>query len=426
VAQRPERVVIPIDRARQLALRSQRFPLRPRRTRPRSPEILRLIEHLGYLQLDPTNVVARSHLLVLWSRLGRFETRLVDQLLERDHRLFEYWAHAAAIVPASDYPLHHHLMRQFLATRGSWGKRAQRWLEQNEGLRQEVLDRLRADGPLGLEAFENRVHATWSSREIEGGRYIDEMLSIPWLQGEVAVSARRSGRRVWDLAERQYAGMKGSGPLDPAVGARHAVQRAMGALGIATAGMIANYNVASHFREVPAAIRELVGEGWLMPVRLQASTAAISGRWFARSEDVAALEKTHSTPVWTRSTLRSPFDSLIAHRGRTEALFGLRYRIEIYTPRARRVHGYFALPILVGDQLVGTLEPVLDRTTRTLKILQAHRTPSPTGPEGSGVAVDRAVHDLARFVGARRVEYGRQMPREWRPALRTGPVDSVE
>jgi uncharacterized protein YcaQ len=422
VVRRAERVVVSVDRARRLALESQGFPHHRRRTRPRAPEILRLIERLGYLQLDPTNVVARSHYLVLWSRFGAFDTRIVDRMLERDRRLFEYWAHAAAIVPASDYAYHHHFMQQGLATLGPWGKRAQRWLDQNQGLRQEILARIRADGPLGLDAFEGRVRTSWTSNNIEGGRYIDEMLSILWLQGEVAVARRKSGHRVWELADRHYSGMRSSGPIDPATGARHAVERAMGALGIATSGMIAKYSFAGHFRDVPAAIRELVDAGGLVPVQIESAGTRLSGHWFSRSEDIPALLATHRPSEWDRSTLLSPFDSLIAHRARTEALFGLRYRIEIYTPREKRIHGYFALPILVGDQIVGTLEPSLDRTTGTLRILQGHSTPAVPVEAGTGGSINQAVHELAAFVGARRVAYGNRLPKDWRASLRGGPV----
>jgi uncharacterized protein YcaQ len=120
--------------------------------------------------------------------------------------------------------------------------------------------------------------------------------------------------------------------------------------------------------------------------------------------------------------LLSPFDNLIADRSRTEALFGLRYRLEIYTPRTKRVHGYFAMPVLAGDRLIGTVEPILDRDRNVFAIHQGHVTSAVDEAPGTADGVDRAVRELAGFLGAERVRYGRRFPAGWRGHLRSGPL----
>jgi len=416
-------VEVPLERARQLALECQGFPREAPRSRPRKSDIVRLVEKIGYLQLDPTNIVVRSHLLVLWSRLGKFDFQLVDQLLEKDKRLFEYWTHAAAIVPASDFSFHRHRMRHYLVPRRGWGPEVWKWARQNSGLRDEILGRLQRDGPLGVGAFDDREHTGWTKVTGTAGRNIGEMLLVLWMQGEVAVARRKSGRRVWDLAERHYAAMLPDHEVEPREGARRAVERAMGALGIATPPMISQYGFAGHFGEVSKAIRDFVEEGRLVPIDLAGAPRPLSETWYARSEDLAELLGTRRGGDWNRATLLSPFDNLIAHRGRAEAVFGLRYRIEIYTPRSKRVFGYFALPVLDGDRFIGTVETELDRRRRRLAIHQGHPLSTGTENDRDGKAVDRAVRALATFVGAGEVVYGTRFPKGWARDLRTGPAD---
>ena len=419
-------VEIPVERARQLALECQGFRREARRTRPRKADIVRLVEKIGYLQLDPTNIVLRSHLLVLWSRMGEFDVGLVDQLLEKDKRLFEYWTHAAAIVPSADFAFHRHFMRNYSFPENGWGRRVRQWARQNSSLRHEILERLQKDGPLGLEAFEDREHTSWTSVGGPTGRNISQMLFILWLKGKVAVTRRTSGRRVWDLAERHYSTMLPVQEVDPREGARRAVERAMGALGVATARLISQYGFAGHFGGVPKAIDDLVGDGRLAPVGLVGAPRRRSQTWYVRRDDLADLLGGEKRGNWNRSTLLSPFDNLIAHRGRAEALFGLRYRIEIYTPRSKRVLGYFALPVLAGDRIIGTVETELDRRRMKLAVHQGHPLSVGRSNDLEGKAVDRAVRGLAAFVGAREVVYGPRFPEAWARHLRNGPIDRTD
>src|SRR4029450_7439354 len=164
--------------------------------------ILDLIQDLGCLQLDPISAVARSHLLVLWSRLGPHDRGLVDQLLWTDRSLFEYWAHRASIVLTEDYQIHNLMMRRYPTRRWAHGRRTSEWLEQNEPLRLHVLGRLRRSGPPRMGAIEDLPEKPWRSGGWTTGRNVDRMIDVLWTQGKVMVSRREGMVKWWDLAER--------------------------------------------------------------------------------------------------------------------------------------------------------------------------------------------------------------------------------
>ena len=159
----------------------------------------RVLRGLRVLQLDPVNVVARSHLLVLWSRLGAFDRADLDTLLWRERWLFEYWAHAASIVLTEDYPIHRAMMRRYgVSVENS---RLRDWVAANEDFRRYVLERLRDAGPLPGGAIEDRAAVSWTSTGWTNGRNVERMLDTLWKQGVVTVAGRDGLRRLWGLAE---------------------------------------------------------------------------------------------------------------------------------------------------------------------------------------------------------------------------------
>lgn len=175
--------------ARRLAIACQRL------SGPRPPadaaDILEVVRDLGCLQLDPTSAVARSHLLVLWSRLGRYDPALLDALLWRERALFEYWAHAASIVPTEDYPIHHLMIRRYARGEGAWPRRVRAWMEQNGALRDAILAALAARGPLLSRALPDVAAVPWASTGWTASRNVERMLAFLWAQGEVLVAGRR-------------------------------------------------------------------------------------------------------------------------------------------------------------------------------------------------------------------------------------------
>jgi uncharacterized protein YcaQ len=327
---------VTLEEARRIAVRAQLLDGSAR-------GILDSVRRLGFLQLDPIATVATPQHLVLWSRLGPFETAELDRLLWVERRLFEW---NAFIWPIEALPLIRARMRRSRrAATYSWERRSREFLRQNQSFRRYVLRQLERRGPLLARELEDRSVQGRREHRWYGNRHVGVMLEILHARGEVAVVGRRSGQRVWDLAERWY-------PETDVVPLREAER------------LLAE----QRFRA--------------LGVRLE------KGEWHAHP-DVS------DAPIPDRVALLSPFDRLVHDRDRTEALFGFRYRLEMYVAPAKREFGYYVLPILVGDRLVGRVEPRFDRTTRTLQVL---------GAWGDTSRLDEALASLAVFLGAHHVQ----------------------
>jgi uncharacterized protein YcaQ len=333
---------VSLEQARRIAVRAQLLDGSAR-------GVLETVRRLGFLQLDPIATVARPQHLVLWSRLGPFDTGELDRLLWVERKLVEW---NAFIWPIEALPLIRARMRgSRRAAASGWERRAHDFLRQNAGFRRYLLGELERRGPLLARELEDRSSRRQDHRWF-GSRQVALMLGILHLRGEVAVVGRRSGQRLWELAERWY-------PETEVVPRREAERRL----------------AEQKFRA--------------LGVRLE------NGEWRAHP-DVS------DAPIGDRVTLLSPFDRLIHDRARAEALFDFRYRLEMYVPPAKREYGYYVLPVLVGDRLVGRAEPRFDRKTRTLEVL---------GAWGDTSRLDEALASLAAFLGARRVTRSRARAR---------------
>ncbi|HLM36376.1 MAG TPA: crosslink repair DNA glycosylase YcaQ family protein [Gaiellaceae bacterium] len=318
------------EQARRIAVRAQALD-------GSANGVLDTIRRLGSLQLDPIATVAMPQHLVLFSRLGSYDTAELDRLLWVDRKLFEW---NAFVYPIESLPLLRALMRRSRrAATHSWDRRRKEFLRQNVRFRRYVLRELERRGPLLSRELEDRAAERRGEHRWFGRRQVAQMLEALHRIGEVAVVGRRGGQRLWDLAERWY-------PETDLVSPRDA-ERALN---------------EQRFRA--------------LGVRLE------KGEWHAHP-DVS------DEPVPDRATVLSPFDRLIHDRDRTEALFGFRYRLEMYVPAAKREYGYYVLPLLAGDRLVGRVEPRIDRKTRELEVL---------GAWGDTSRLDEALTPLAAFL----------------------------
>jgi hypothetical protein len=379
--------------------------------------ILDVVRDLGCLQLDPIRVVERSHLLVLWSRLGGFDLAELDALLWEERQLFEYWAHRASIVLTEDYPVHHLLMRRYPTERYAYSRRVKVWLRENEALRRYVIRRIREAGPLRLRDFEDRSRTGWSSSGWTTGRNVERMLDVLWTQGKIVVAGRDGIQKVWDLADRWFPEWTPKDRLSEREIVRQAAQRSLRALGVARHRDIEWHFTAGRYPGLALALGDLERKRVIERVRVVEDGIEWPGPWFVHSEDMPLLDRLEDGAWEPRTTLLSPFDNLIIERARTEQLFGFDFRMEIYVPKAKRQYGYYVLPILHGDRMVGRVDPAMDRRRGVLVVHAVHAEPDgPTTPK-AGRAVAAAIEDLARFLGARDVEYPGVVPEGWRKAL---------
>jgi uncharacterized protein len=235
--------------------------------------IMDVIGRLGCLQLDPINIVARSHLLVLWSRLGPYDQGLLDTLLWQERRLFEYWAHAASIVLTQDYPIHQMRMRSYGKGSYAWSQQVSAWMQQNETLRLSILSALQQRGPLRSRDFEDSVQVAWRSSGWTDGRTVGRMLDFLWAQGHILVARRMGAQKWWDLAERCLPPIWISQePLAEHEVVRAAAQRALRSLGVATARDITEHFTRNRYPGLSEVLGELEAKERILRVRVQEPT----------------------------------------------------------------------------------------------------------------------------------------------------------
>ena len=432
------RVELSGDEARALVLHAQGLvpgvlPLRPAQA-PRAGLARRVgavdatLRRLGAVQLDTVSVLARSHELVQYARLGAVGRDAVeaaywgggrDVAHPQEATTFEYWSHAASILPVEEWPL-------FAFRRRSFARRGFHWHKEPTKAIREVRAALASDGPLTTSGLGG------AKRSADWWDWSDAKVAVEWLLmlGEVVCVRRVGWRRVYDLTERAIprrhrepaAGDPGWGDDEGIVGPaddaclRALLQRSVRSCGVGTRGDVVDvHRLASRSlprERVDALLADLVDDGLVVRVDVEG--------WGAPAyADRATLEALAGGSVGGRSrtTLLSPFDSLVWHRGRTSRLFGFDYTMELYVPPDKRVHGYFTMPVLHGGRLVARVDPKRERDA-----LHARQVTFETGARGAVPATAvagtaAALREAASWVGSTSVVLGRVLPEAARPAL---------
>lgn len=404
VAGMPTLDLLTIDQARRLALAAQGL-LRPGTAARAAASdnggasgaatatLRATLRRLGAIQIDSINVVARSHELVLAARVGRHDPAAFERLVYHRRAGFEYWGHAASFLPIEHYRLFLPRMERMRQTgRGWWAEARAR----HAHLYQPILDRIRAEGPLAASAFRDpdaRRRGTWWDWA-PAKNVLEDLFD----QGVVMVHDRVRFERRYDLTERVLPAGLDLTPPTPLEAAVELTVLAARALGVATARDLADYfrlrpeHARPALAEALAAglLQQVSVEGWRNPAYL------VPGTPLPRRADHPPL-------------LLSPFDSLIWYRERTERLFGFRYRIEVYTPAHKRVHGYYSLPVLAGGRLVARVDPKHDRQVGAL-VLRGLTVEEGVAPALAVAATAEAAARLAAYLGAERVTCGDGMP----------------
>ena len=321
------------DEARRLAVRAQLLDAN------RPTELVDLVDRLTLLQIDPTAAIAPNADLVAWSRLGAsYQPDQLTRALEQDRTLFEL---RAFIRPTTAVALHVPEETHYTAH-----PHTRTWVEANDRFRRDVLARIRDAGPLLSRDVPDTSQVPWSSTGWTNNRNVTQMLELLSVRGEIAIAGRVGRQRLWDVADRVYPHFE---PLPADEARRRREERRLRSLGIARAKMTV-----------------LPGEPiWVGDAGVPVTVEGLDGEWRA---DLDGLDQ----PFTGRTALLSPFDRLIHDRDRTQALFDFEYVLEMYKPAAMRRWGYFALPVLHHDRLVGKLDARADRKAGTLVIHALH------------------------------------------------------
>jgi uncharacterized protein len=366
-------VGIAVEKLRRLAVAAQGYAARESGG---EDDVEAVVQRLSAVQLDPIAVVARSERTVIGARVGDFPREAISSLLAQG-RLFEYWAHEACLLPVDAYPL----VRWRMAEPARWAS-LQRALSEHRAEVEEVLDRLRAEGPLPLRAFEGR--------RTEGGWKLErDILGGLWHRGAVAIAGRASDERVFDLAERVLPPeVREASPL-----AEPELLRALALRAVRARGVLTEAAIREHWRlkggrsRLQPHLDALVGEGTLRELDVEdggapvyVEPAAVIG---AEPADVAVLV--------------SPFDNLLWDRPLTERLFGFQHVIEIYKRAPERRYGYYVLPLLWRDRLVARADLKTDRKTGVVQVLSFHRELGVRESRALDAAFEQALARLARI-----------------------------
>jgi uncharacterized protein YcaQ len=370
--------------ARRVALAAQGF-LDRRHVVPTMRTVERTLERTGVLQVDSVNVLRRAHYMPLYSRMGPYDDTLLDRAQQSrarsPRRMVEYWAHVQALMPVDLWPVMQHRMAEQRARRGKWG-----FVAEAPDLEANLLAEVRDRGPSTARDLDDGLPR---SREHWGWNWSNtrRVLDYLYTAGDLAIAGRTSQFEVlYDLPERVIPAEVLRRPTpSPAEANRELVRRAARSHGVATARCLRDY-YRMHVKDVRPAIEELVEDGELVPARI------------AGWDRPAYLHRDARVPrrVDARAVL-SPFDPVVWERERAERLFDFRYRIEIYVPADRRVHGYYVLPFLLGDRIAARVDLKADRRAGRLVVKAAYAEPG--APPDTAAHLRAELEQLAGWLG---------------------------
>ena len=394
-----------LEKARAMLLAAQGLGSLPERPAEKD-DVLGAIRRMGVLQIDSISVVARSPYLVLWSRLGSYEPRWLDELLA-EGELFEYWSHAACFLPIEDYGLYRRRMLEgFEKTRA--------WISDHPEEIGHVISRVREKGPVRSVEFERtdgKAGGWWEWKPEK--RALEHLFSA----GELMISRRDPNfHRVYDLRERvlehAFSDWEDGLAPTPEEVRRTLALKAVRALGVAVARWVPDY-FRTPKKGIAGLLEELADEGSLLRARIEDEPAYVHS-------DNAAQAKTilSGGPEPWRTTLLSPFDPVVWDRSRASELFGFEYRIEVYTPAAKRRYGYYSLPILHRGALVGRLDAKAHRKRGLFEVRAAHLEPGVPINDDLVAGLAGALRDFAAWHGTPEVTVNVSDPPDLAGALR--------
>lgn len=408
-------ITLSIKTARTLAVIKQGLDQRPPMADKQT--LLDTIRRIGLLQLDTVNVIARSHYLVMLSRVGLYDRADLDALSYPDRSLFESWAHAACLIPVEDYEY----FAPVIATRQEspiHPYRLKRMGDDPQAVLDDVLAQIKANGPMASKDFEDPrgQRGTWWD-----WKPAKHALAALYDQGRLMVDRRINFQIQYNLPERVLPASAEPPTKTVDDYQRWATLRGLSRLGVATASQVSDY-----YRLRTPVTREILetleAEDAVVPVEVE----GWSNRAYLNPTDMPLLEEiAQGKHQPTLTTFLSPFDNLTWNRERLADLFGFDYRIELYTPKLQRKYGYYVLPILHKGQFVGRLDPKADRKTKTLIIHAIYLEPGVEMTDELVAGIADALREFITFHGSEKLTIGRSEPGTLKEALLAHPVARV-
>jgi len=407
-----------LETARRLAVTKQGLSGK-QPSRPSAAAICSIVREIAYVQWDPVPIVAPSHILSLWARLGDFRVSDLERLLWKERKLLLHWTPMASIVLAEDYPLYSSLMTRYPESlTSSWGNhriRARQFLAEHADLRRTVRRELR-NGPLTTGQF--KEHAKTKRNDVEWAFSSDlsQMLFHLLMSGEVMVVGHEGNQNLWGLTEQFLPSEVETEPLSKEAFERESAQRAIRALGTATAREITYYFPRGRYERLQAALDGLEEASAIR--RVAVDGVADRKVRYVHTQDLPLLATVDSSGWEPRVSLLPPFDNLIGSSARTKSLFGFDYVREQFLPPEKRRYGTYVLPILWGERLIGRIDPRMDRDRGVLMVNSVHAEPDAPRDRELAARIGETIDRLAAFLGAGRVAYSRKVPAAWRSSLR--------
>lgn len=405
-----------VESVRRLTVAKQHLAGRlPRRAT--SEDILSVVRDTCFIQWDPVDAVAPSHIIAFWSRLGDYRISDLDRLLWEKKKLFLHWTPAASIVLTEDYPIYSSLMKRYPESLSkSWGgqmRRAKKFLAEHKDLRKRVLAELTKKGPLQANQFQDHVRAKspdgWTS-----GSNVTVMLYHLMMMGEVIVVGHNGLQNIYDLSDRFLPNWVDRRELSEEEFEREAAQRALRALGTLTPREIHLYFPRGRYRNLTKTLQDLEEEGKIHRVHVEG--LGHRGEQYVHDLDLRLLESIDTQEFEPRMTLLAPFDNILG--GRTKRLFGFDYIHENFLPENKRKFGTFVHPILYGDRFIGRTDLRLDKENKTLKVLSVHAETGAPSDKETAAKIRETIGEFAEFIAAKQVEYTGRVPTAWKSSLR--------
>lgn len=408
---------ISLQTARRLAVTKQHLSGR-RPGRATADRLVETVRNLPYVQWDPVQVVAPSHVLSLWARVGSFRLTDLDRLLWSERRLLQHWIPFASLVAAEDYPLYSSLMRRYPESLSdSWGAqraRARAFLAKNVPLRRRVLADLQ-QGPLQLSQFRDHGRSKRNAGDWAPSSAVSEMLWHLLMSGQAMVVGHDGNQNLWGLPSAFLPSWVDQDGLSEEEADLEAAQRALRGLGVATAREIHTYFIRGCYRNIRSTLETLVTDSRIHRVTIE----GLPGRdeHFVHADDAAGLDDRTGDNFSPRVAVLPPFDNLVYSPVRGQRLFNFDYVREQFLPKAKRRFGLWVLPLLRGEQFIGRLDARLDKGKRQLVVHALFAEKDAPSTRSVALEIREELDRLAKFLGADSLVLPSNVPSGWKGGL---------